>query len=356
MAKKTDWKDALKGLGAKSSPITPNPTGVTVGRAPEREYHEPALASMPEIPMADGLSSDPASYPEWALAWAAAGIQIMGRTALVRGLYDAQGGSGREASAFCDLVERRLDAFPQARAIELRAQMVDLWGGKGVPTFCGRARTVMEAVQSGAVDAWLESEREQASQAEALVVPEPIEGEEIEAYRVRLDAWSADKPAGILKRIGFDAYGRAETERKRREEARKAAEAKKLDDAIAAFRAGGSFEELAATLGSEYVAKSAVARTPRAWEMYRVGKSDQPVVEPTAEWLAGESDVAWLVKQAKPTVYGSGQQFGPLFHGRLIAVLPSRPTADTVVIVHTPTAYGTPTWMSHTSKPPPGCR
>lgn len=348
MSKNKNWKDALQGLGAKESPTKPSPTAATVGEVPEPQYAEPAPASLPDVPVADGLSADPASYPEWALRWAAAGVQLLGRPALVRGLYDAQEGSGRAADAFCRKVERALDGLPQARSQALRAEMEDLWGGKGVPTFCSRARTVMEAVQSGAIDAWLAEEREQASQAEGLSVPEPDEGEEIEAYRARLEQWAADQPAGILKRIGFDAWARAEAERTRREEARKAAEARKLADAVAAFVAGGSFDDLAAKLGSEYEAKHAVASTTRAWEMYRVGKSDYPTTPPAADWLLQQSEIAWLIEQAKPSFYGDGG-FRGVFRARLIDLLPAKPGPGQVAVVERPRKGVSPEWFALTA-------
>lgn len=231
MAKKQDWKQALSGLGAKTSPVIPDPT-ITVGLAPERQYaSEAGPAATSEVPVREGLSADPAEYPSWVFRWIQAVLELLGRAILVRALYDAMEGSNKPAMVFESRIEMLIDRLPSARAEVLRQELFSLYRGKGCPTFCSNARAVMEALQSGAYDTWLAADREQAGVAEALVVPRPEEGEEIEAFGARLRAWASDKPEAILKRVGFNAWEIIRAEESRRTvEAEALAEKKDADE------------------------------------------------------------------------------------------------------------------------------
>ena len=176
--------------------------------------------------VAPAASVDFKDFPEWVLQWAHAGIQLLGSKQLEKALESSLTGMGRDASAFEKRIEGALDQLPTSRANELRSYLFSLFRGKGCPTFNSNARAVLDAIQSGAVDAWIEHEREQATQAEALTWPKPEEGEDLEDYGNRLRSWGADKPGALLKRIQFEVYDIMRAERERREKI--AAEAAKI--------------------------------------------------------------------------------------------------------------------------------
>ena len=226
-------------------------------------------------------------FPEWAHRWAHAGIQLLGRAQLVRALEDAMDGTNRTAGAFEDRIEHALSRLPTARANELRPDLFSLYRGKGCPTFNMNARAVLDAVQTGAYDAWLEHEREEATAAEVLEIPQPERGENLETYRGRLDDWSADKSGALLKRVGFDAYALVQKERGRRETERQRVESEHLARAERELKAGlagdfpSAFEFLKGwveemndlcrqgliTTSFEKLAQAVVATSPWPWAL-----------------------------------------------------------------------------------------
>ena len=249
---------------------------------------------------------DFSAHEEWALHWAAAGIQLFGSSRLLKELKAGTDGTGRSADALCVRVERALDVLPAARSKALRAEMDDLWARKGVPTFCSRADQVRDAVNSGAVDAWIAHERDEATVAEATAIPKPEEGEDLEAYRGRLEMWSADKPAGVLKRLGFDVCKHVEAERQRREaeanaEAQRKAVAER--DELGAILGDNSFEAVCSGLKAWTAMKKAagvylggyekqVLNSRWGWALYAstgeeiFGFYTPPEVPPTPEAVA----------------------------------------------------------------------
>lgn len=243
----------------------------------------------PTIPASTPQSVDFNKFPEWALRWAHAGMQLLGREQLVKALETATDGTNRSAGAFENRIERALDRLTVARANELRTDLFSLYRGKGCPTFCGNANTVSEAIVSGAYDAWLEHERDEASVAETLVIPKPEEGEDLHGYGERLDDWSADKPGALLKRIGFDAYQLVRNEQERREQAKAKVEGELKAQASSELKTGlaGSFpsaieflkgwvkkmgslykQGLVSYSASEELARAAVAASPWPWSLY----------------------------------------------------------------------------------------
>lgn len=235
----------------------------TPRRPVEPEYLEdciPAETASGPLP-----SGDPADYPRWALEWACAGFELLERNRFTAALHVATGGTGRDADAFERKIQVALGNLPKGKAESLQARMRDLWlnpkGRKvGVPTFCGNARVVLDAVRGGAYEAYQAAERAEAEAAASLEVPKPEEGEDLDAYRGQLDVWASDKPAALLARIGFDAWQIVNTECQRREAAEKSAkearEAAERDE-LAAILGADSFESVVTGLKEFASRKSA---------------------------------------------------------------------------------------------------
>jgi len=267
-----NWKEELK----------------KTGLVDEAHVHQEGQGGEPTIPASTSQGVDFSEFPDWALRWAHAGVQLIGREQLVKALEAAAtDGTNRAAGAFENRVERALDRLTVTRANELRADLFSLYRGKGYPTFCGNANTVSEVITSGAYDAWLDHERDEASEAETLVIPQSIEGENIDLYRQRLDDWSADKPGALLKRIGFDQLVRREQER--REQAKMQAADELKSQAVRELTAGlaGSFQSaieflkewsknmkllyeqgLVSSSTREELAQAAIMRSPWPWSLY----------------------------------------------------------------------------------------
>ncbi len=258
-------------------------------------------------------------FPLGILEWAAAGKTLLGEKRLVQALDRAIGeGTNRERDAFDRLIESALDKLPVGKAQELRTHLSPLGGHKGVPTFCGEARQVLEAIQSGALDLWITQQRDEATAADALKWPAIDEGEDFDAYRVRLDAWAADKPVNLLKRIKYDAYDIVRAEREKRERAKERqaaqikaqlavelkrglAEAADFGEAFTRFVNWAKAASQTATahpglsLGTDEIAQGEVAKSAYPWSFY-VRWNDLPWEErfsiyfPTPNSPPGEQD------------------------------------------------------------------
>ena len=287
------------------------------------------------IPTSTPQSVDFNEFPDWAFRWAHAGVQLFGRAQLVNAFETATDGTNRAAGVFEERIERALDELTVARANELRPDLFSLYRGKGCPTFCRNANIVSEAITSGIYDTWLSHERDEASNAEALVVPQPEEGEDLNAYRKRLDDWSADKSGALLKRIGFDAYQLVRREQDRREQAKAKVESKLKAQAASELKTGlaGTFpsaieflkgwaqkmkslyeQGLVSYSASGELARAVVAASPWPWSLYvswdaldyseRAGVSIYaPNTPPTTSDASNFTDrwLLWKVSESRET-------------------------------------------------------
>jgi len=248
-------KDQLmkKGLVSAQAAAKVETSTTTTPRAEPQYVEDHVQAETARYPLPSG---DLADYPCWALEWAVVGVELLGRERFIAALDAGTRGSGADADGFERRIQVAMGNLPKAKAEALQARMQDLWlnakGRRaGVPTFCGNASTVLDAVCGGAYEAHKVAERAEAEAAASLEVPKPEEGEDLDAYSTRLQAWSADKPAALLKRIGFDAWQSVNAERERRETEQKAAkenrEAAERDE-LGTILGGNSFEAVVAGL------------------------------------------------------------------------------------------------------------
>ena len=165
------------------------------------------------------------------------------------------------------------------------------------------------------------------------MVPEPIEGENLDVYSKRLDDWSADKSGALLKRIGFDAYLLVRREQERREQEKAKVESEIKAQAANALKAGlsGTFqsamdclkiltkkmnalyeEGLISYSTSAELVRAAVGASPWPWSIYvewetldfneRSGVSIYaPLIPPTTSDASNLTDrwLLWKVSESR---------------------------------------------------------
>ncbi|MBI1908270.1 hypothetical protein HYS28_02545, partial [Candidatus Uhrbacteria bacterium] len=202
--------DKLQGLGFQASP--------EVAKAAEEKHEQEAVAA--NVPV--GTIDD---HNERFLAFAAAGIQLLGYDKFAQGLDKAvHWSSGDDVYNFLDRLDGAVDKRPLAEGERFRAMMGEVARRKGVPTRSGELSAVQAALPFA--EEWVKRQREAERAAGRLEVPEPEEGEDLGTYRNRLDAWAAGQRGDLLKRINFDAWHIVQEEEKKREAVKAAARAK----------------------------------------------------------------------------------------------------------------------------------
>ncbi|MBI2410472.1 MAG: hypothetical protein HYV32_01065 [Candidatus Kerfeldbacteria bacterium] len=165
------------------------------------------------------------------LAFAAAGIQLLGANGFAKGLDRAVNwSSGADVSELMDRLDEAVDELSLIEGERLRSMMGEIARRRGVPSRAGELARVQAALPF--VGEWVKQQRADERAASRLEVPEPTEGEDLDNYRTRLQTWAADKPGTQLKRIGFDAWQLVEAEGKRREAVKAAAAEVRKDAAI----------------------------------------------------------------------------------------------------------------------------
>jgi len=320
------------------------------------------MGSMSEQLIRTGLVAEPAaeaatrpatiadtidSFSTRTLEWASAALELIGRERLVTALRRGLEGTNQARGAFDGLLDREISRFPRAQADGWRARLPRLGGSKGCPTFCSEAQEVLEAVTSGAADAFATERRKTQLEADALVWPESHEDEEEGGYRARLEAWAADKPEHLLRAARFDSYRIAAAVRGERDRRKREREMEASRIALDAFERTGDLVALRAAeaaIGTMWTghnrsdrAEHIAGESRHAWALVRAGLLQPPQAAPPPEeaWLSEQTDVDFLLRcsqEARYTYSTPPRDHCRVFREALFRALPVKPDEDHVLV------------------------
>jgi len=230
-------------------------------------------------------------------------VELLGGKA-VPTIDRALDGTGRGRAYLDSAIDSAICKLPKRDADVWRIRLPRLGGSKGVPTFTACAHAVLDAINDGAVAVYAAEQKYAELRAASFSVPSRGAGEELVAYRLRLDTWALDVPDDVLMRIKFNAYDIVRTiEQCEAEELRNAKE-RAQKDAYAAFLRNGDYDAFTSATGGcvtidqcMYSCDSLAAGSPYAWGLVAKGKILPNAVPsaPTADWLDAMSDMGALI-------------------------------------------------------------